>query len=438
MTTFSRSASPMITDLAHTPLDLLPQMSPSLLGPLTRSASVSSLHALSGLSVTPTYPEKSAKHHLRKVDLTLACNSPPLPPGEKKKFFLACSRSDKLIFTRDRSILIKPFATHTVNDVTELFSFPENRSGFRAIACGGIDQSADVVAVATMKGGTQVLDLTTGKSILHWLSLKNVTAMAWNGCVLTVGSERGTIAHYDTRVKGPEKMKEQAVKAFRHQAAITSIAWNDTGRFMASGDESGCVLVWENGLQRPLEIGEETQRRKRIQHDSRVVVSRRSVVFLLFPLPFSDLARTIYVYRPLPLVYAIPRHSPLPKQMVLFASGTSTFKNLRQTPCPHPVLKPAQHSQASTSASNVPRCSPSTANSSPRVLPLLVSGPLSLGTGSPHCLLPITRTLSWFTLFLACVMCGRRDSPRQEMRWGGRIRVIDRGVTQVTCPLARA
>jgi len=76
--------------------------------------------------------------------------------------------------------------------------------------------------------------------------------MAWNGSVLTVGGQRGTIRHFDTRIKETAKMKEQSKRVTRHQAQICSLAWHGEGKFFASGDESGIVHVWDSRQNAPI------------------------------------------------------------------------------------------------------------------------------------------------------------------------------------------
>ena len=110
------------------------------------------------------------------------------------------------------------------------------------------------------------------KSTLAWQA-KGALSMRWNGPVLTVGGLKGTVRHYDTRVATTAKMREQSRRAMRHQKPITSLAWNAEGKLLASGDDSGLILCWDDRMQLPLDVGEHNGRRKKMTHAGAITVS---------------------------------------------------------------------------------------------------------------------------------------------------------------------
>ena len=155
-------------------------------------------------------------------------------------------------------------------DVGQLCKLLDTHGDLRIIECGGADHP-DVVALGTSKGLIQIWDVKAKKMSASW-STKGVSAMRWNGPVLTVGGLKGTIRHYDTRLAPTSKMKEQVRKVTRHQARITSLDWNVDGKILASGDQSGTVYCWDLGEKVPLDVGEFIQRRKKMQHGGAISV----------------------------------------------------------------------------------------------------------------------------------------------------------------------
>jgi cell division cycle protein 20 (cofactor of APC complex) len=159
----------------------------------------------------------------------------------------------------------------TADDIGQLCRLPETRGDLCAIEFGGLDQPS-IVALGTSKGYVQIWDVAAKKMTVGWTT-KGVTAMKWNGPVLTVGITKGTIRHFDTRVKDAPKIKEQARKITRHQSPISSLSWNSEGKFLASGDETGMVYCWDPRQNVPLDVGEMVHRRKKMQHAGVVTVS---------------------------------------------------------------------------------------------------------------------------------------------------------------------
>lgn len=248
---------------------------------LMRSVSVSSIRSATPPAY-PTFPDTSAKYHLRNTKITIDYSGPtdvtatteaPAAAGSIAPHLLSCSSANLLFFCRGNRVHFRNIGTGSgAEDIGQLCKLREDRGDLRLIECAGSDMP-HIVALGTTKGFVQIWDVKAKKMAMSW-STKGVSIMKWNNTVLTVGGLKGTIRHYDTRVEPKSKMKDLAPKLTRHQARITSLAWNINGKFLASGDESGTVYCWEQGKKVPLDVGEFVQRRKKMQHSSAVSVRR--------------------------------------------------------------------------------------------------------------------------------------------------------------------
>ncbi|GLB44511.1 putative WD40 repeats [Lyophyllum shimeji] len=232
-------------------------------GGIALMRSVSSASLSSTATAGPSYPESSAKFHLRNTKFTIDFSAPPASdPLDVVAPVLSCSPQNVLFFSRGNRIHYKNMTTS--EEIGQLCKLQDSHGDLRIIECGGTDQP-DIVALGTSKGLIQIWDVKARKKISSWTT-KSVTAMRWNGPVLTVGGMKGTIRHYDTRIAPTSKMKEQVRKVTRHQSRITSLEWNVDGKILASGDQSGTVYCWDAREKVPLDVGEFIQRRKKLQH----------------------------------------------------------------------------------------------------------------------------------------------------------------------------
>lgn len=261
----SRSSSFTAGSRAVSPM-LIPDLQASGSVHISRSGMelmrrVSSASLRSSSPAGPSYSESSAKHHLRNTRVTIDYSLPISDP-EIPAHLLSTSPHNFLFFSRGNRVHYKNVSTS--EDIGQLCKLQESRGDLRSIECGGEDQP-DVVALGTTSGLVQLWDIRTKKMTSSWTT-KSVSVLRWNGPVLTIGGLKGTIRHYDTRINPTANRKEQAPKVTRHQARITSLDWNVTGKYLASGDLTGTVYCWEPGHKVPLDVGDFVQRRKKIQH----------------------------------------------------------------------------------------------------------------------------------------------------------------------------
>ncbi|KDQ55962.1 hypothetical protein JAAARDRAFT_195207 [Jaapia argillacea MUCL 33604] len=209
------------------------------------------------------YPEPSAHHHLRPgrdvIDYSVASLEGEDHPSA---WPLSWSSSNVLFFSRGNRVYYRNLSSNI--DAAQLCKIKESHGALRLIEAAGMDQP-NVVAVGSSKGYIQLWDVSAKKVVMGW-SAKSVGSMKWNGPVLTVGGSKGTIRHYDTRIKESSKMKEKATKVTRHQARISALAWNQEVGLLASGDELGNVFCWDPRQSKPLDVGEQVHRRKKVQH----------------------------------------------------------------------------------------------------------------------------------------------------------------------------
>lgn len=185
-----------------------------------------------------------------------------------KTWPVSWSVNNVLVFGRGNRVHYKSLSNN--EDVAQLCKLRDSSGDLRFLECGGKDQP-NVVASGTSSGCIQIWDISTKKSTVSW-QVTGASAMKWNAQTLTVGLQKGTIKHYDSRTP---KSKESIKRVTRHQAKITSLAWNMEGKYYASGDETGVVFCWD--IRQPgipvEEVGELVQRRRKIQHAGAVTAS---------------------------------------------------------------------------------------------------------------------------------------------------------------------
>ncbi|KAL0952627.1 hypothetical protein HGRIS_006875 [Hohenbuehelia grisea] len=109
----------------------------------------------------------------------------------------------------------------------------------------------DILALGTSIGTVQLwapYDITRpsfGMMLHQWEVADGdrqakVGALAWNEHVLAAGRRRGKITLYDTRAHTMIRELDG------HKSEILGLQWNVDGTYMASGDDSGIVHIWDS------------------------------------------------------------------------------------------------------------------------------------------------------------------------------------------------
>ncbi|KAJ8507501.1 hypothetical protein ONZ45_g10127 [Pleurotus djamor] len=234
---------------------------------LTETTSTSRAATPAPITSNYIYSAFSAKHYFRETRVVVDF-APPTTPTEGRVTSLPMlwSNDNLLFFPRGSRVHYKNMAAAD-DAAPQLCKFNDKLGDLTAMSCR-VD-SPNVLALGTSTGTVQLWDISTKTKTLQF-STKGVTSMGWHGAVLSVGSPKGGIRHFDTRISPATKMKEQVKKVTRHQATITQLAWNVDGRLYASGDSSGNVYCWDARGRTPLDTGEFVQRRKKISHEGSI------------------------------------------------------------------------------------------------------------------------------------------------------------------------
>ncbi|KAF7321142.1 WD-REPEATS-REGION domain-containing protein [Mycena chlorophos] len=257
---------------------------------LVRSASFSSFHPRPqdpASTKSPNLPHGSARYYLRATRLTLdfsvgassqaaAAVAPVVPEANatvairRNPVPLAYSGHQILYFSRANRVQYRPMGYNSQNaEVGQLCRIQDKHGELVVLQAGGLEQRTGIVALATSTGSIQLWDTEMKKLVMGW-TVKGVSSLAWSGAVVTVGTEKGSVRHYDTRIQPTTKMKEQAMKITRHEGRVGVLQWNADGRLLASGDDNGVVFTWDSRTRTPLDVGEYHMRRKKIQHNGEV------------------------------------------------------------------------------------------------------------------------------------------------------------------------
>ncbi|KAL1943271.1 hypothetical protein VTO73DRAFT_4346 [Trametes versicolor] len=214
----------------------------------------------------PSYAPHSAYHVLRSVNnidyavAPVAGDAADAAPASP----VSWSQSNAVVFGRGNRVHYKNMAD-TEDVAQQLCKVTSSLGNLRLVQCGGKEQP-NVVALATSNGWVQLWDLVAKKMLMNW-RMKSATSLCFGENMLTIGDEKGTLRHYDPRATDSTKLKEQLKKVTRHQGRILNGAWKEDGKFLATGDQNGLVLLWDARRPRvPLEVGEMVQRRRKMQH----------------------------------------------------------------------------------------------------------------------------------------------------------------------------
>lgn len=129
-----------------------------------------------------------------------------------------------------------------------------------------------ILALGTTNGIVQAWDSLTQKQVAGWTNDESpVGGMHWNEDVLAVGRKDGRVSLVDIRT--PEQIQEIE----GHKRQVHGVKWSPDGRYLATGDHTGSILVWDIRAKDYLTIND---RRVLVKHNGPVKVPRTCLCWL--------------------------------------------------------------------------------------------------------------------------------------------------------------
>ena len=108
------------------------------------------------------------------------------------------------------------------------------------------------LAAGTNHGFIQVWDATRNnglptKAIHTWYKgSPPIKSVSWNDDLMAIGADQGMITLVDIRTP------DEVIKISQHRDAVLGLKWSTDGTFLASGDRSGLVYIWDKRAARSL------------------------------------------------------------------------------------------------------------------------------------------------------------------------------------------
>ena len=133
-------------------------------------------------------------------------------------------------------------------------------------------QDSNVLALGAERGTLHLWDAADSTLVRDWTDEKRigVYSLSWHDEVLAVGERPGSIGLYDVRVP------QTIAKLGGHRVPVYALEWSPDGKYLASGDASGVVQIWDAAACKSL--GEGNKRGGRMKHAALVkVISRISL-----------------------------------------------------------------------------------------------------------------------------------------------------------------
>lgn len=102
------------------------------------------------------------------------------------------------------------------------------------------EPQSHILGLGTTCGNVRVWDASSQKQIADWPEdTAPVGGMHWNESVLAVGRKDGCVSLFDLRT--PKELR--LVRG--HKRHIHGVKWSPDGRYLATGDHSGTVHIWD-------------------------------------------------------------------------------------------------------------------------------------------------------------------------------------------------
>jgi cell division cycle protein 20 (cofactor of APC complex) len=102
------------------------------------------------------------------------------------------------------------------------------------------EPQSHILGLGTMSGNVRVWDATTLTQVANWSDDKSpVGGMHWSEYVLAVGRKDGRVSLFDLR--SPKEIRQTR----GHKRHVHGVKWSPDGKYLATGDHSGTVHIWD-------------------------------------------------------------------------------------------------------------------------------------------------------------------------------------------------
>jgi cell division cycle protein 20 (cofactor of APC complex) len=214
-----------------------------------------------------SHPTSAAAHLGTHKRFTLALDGPGIP-SDPFAFPLAWSSKNYIAVACGTEVYFQNLDTREILNLCWLTE--SRRNEVHCIEWGG-QRWQDTLALGTTEGTVQLWDATEcrriglGTQVRKWkYPPDKVGGISWHGNMLTVGRSKGTITLFDVRMRDIVRIMGG------HKSKVCGLKWSDDGNFMASGDHSGGVLIWDARAGKSLSEG--LERRSKMKHSGPVKV----------------------------------------------------------------------------------------------------------------------------------------------------------------------
>lgn len=108
-----------------------------------------------------------------------------------------------------------------------------------------------ILGLGTTGGNVRVWDALSLTQVANWSDDKSpVGGMHWNESVLAVGRKDGRVSLFDLR--SPKEVRQTR----GHKRHVHGVKWSPDGKYLATGDHSGTVHIWDQRATNYLTSGD--------------------------------------------------------------------------------------------------------------------------------------------------------------------------------------
>lgn len=132
------------------------------------------------------------------------------------------------------------------------------------------EPQSHVLGLGTTSGNVRVWDASSLAQVADWSDDKSpVGGMHWNECMLAVGRKDGRVSLFDLRT--PKEIRQTR----GHKRHVHGVKWSPDGKYLATGDHSGTVNIWDQRASSYLTSGDKKLLAK---HDGPVKVKSNILI----------------------------------------------------------------------------------------------------------------------------------------------------------------